>query len=126
MVAAMAMTTKLDDDESEKATTAIAAAGAIEVAATAAKRREQSQLRDTILAEIPEEHRAKFMEVCVRSIPSNVYFLDGMVLVSVLTKIGYADLGDPRLKRIEFTSMGYGVGWCCAIDDGDEIGRAHV
>ena len=87
--------------------------------AAAIKARDQS-LKE-IVSEIPKEHRGRFMTICVNSIPDNVAFVDGMVVISILSKTELLDLDDPTIERIDFPineDLDY-YDWSCEIDNDD-------
>ena len=64
------------------------------------KAREQSLKH--ILAEIPEEYRGRFTTICVNSIPDEVSFVDGMVLILMLVQMGRFRLDDSTIDQIDF------------------------
>jgi len=70
--------------------------------ATAAITKAREQSMKCILEEIPEEHRGRFTTICVNSIPDEVSFVDGMVLILMLIQMGRFRLDDSTIDRIDF------------------------
>lgn len=58
-----------------------------------------------VLAEYEEgELRGRLMTVCLNSIPNKMDFVEGMILISILSQIGIVDLRDADLHTIDLTT----------------------
>ena len=102
----------------------MAASVAVE-AAIKAKSREQC-LR-AILADAHEpEETERLVFVCRRHIPEKVYFIDGVVLISILSKIGLVDLEHEDL-HIDFYENGHHArGYSFRTDDNGRIIELNI
>jgi len=101
----------------------ITAASVAVEAAIKAKSREQC-LRTTLAdAHYEPEETERLMFVCRRRIPEKVYYIDGVVLVSIVSRIGLIDLLEYNKDlHIDFYENGYHVrGFSFKTDDNGRI-----
>ena len=69
-----------------------------------------SQLRN-VLSETPEADRGKLISVCLKSIPNGMNFVECVIVVSALSKMGLVDINNIANDQIDFEKYGnqYGI-----------------
>ena len=74
-------------------------------------------LKEVLKVEIGKD-RGRLMNVCINCIPDEMDFIDGVILVIILSKIGIVDLKDKNL-RIDFKDHSYwdAMTWSYVIND---------
>ena len=69
-------------------------------AVAAAIKARDSLLRD-VIAETIEADRGKLMNICINSIPSKLLFIEGVILISALSKMRSVDLHNIEYDHID-------------------------
>lgn len=82
----------------------------------------------TFLDGITEEVRRKLITVSLKSIPKKVAFIDGMIVIYILVKIGMVDLDNVFDDCIDnlFLHTAGPERWSCGVDDNGRIDRLRI
>ncbi|MGK3749633.1 MAG: hypothetical protein ACI8RD_001929 [Bacillariaceae sp.] len=81
-----------------------AATDEVSKAIAAAIKARDRLLRDDI-AETPEAGRGKLMNICINSTPNELLFIEGVILISALSKMRFVDLHNVEDNRILFQEI---------------------
>ncbi|MGK3761477.1 MAG: hypothetical protein ACI8RD_013795 [Bacillariaceae sp.] len=110
-------------------------AGEISTAVAAVVKANDRMLRD-VIAETPAEDRGKLMTICSNSIPDKLFFIEGFILISALSTMGFVDLHNVTNDIIEFENqqidmMGFLIHldnyrFECTIDDDGRIKKLSI
>ena len=71
-----------------------------------------------VIVETPKELRGRLMNICVDSHPQNVAFIDWVIVVSVLSKVGIVNLHNDDVNCRGWVYHQY---WSYEVDDDGRI-----
>ena len=80
-----------------------------------------------LLNKIPDEIRRKLITLSLNSIPKEVAFTDGIIVIFILVKVGMVDLDNLANNRIDFNvDTDDRKKWTCGVDDDGRIIRLAI
>ncbi|OEU06938.1 hypothetical protein FRACYDRAFT_265309 [Fragilariopsis cylindrus CCMP1102] len=80
-----------------------------------------------LLNKIPDEIRRKLITLSLNSIPKEVAFTDGIIVIFILVKVGMVDLDNLANNRIGFNvDTDDRKKWTCGVDDDGRIIRLAI
>lgn len=94
---------------------------------TDAENKERDNIIRDVLAETAEEDRGRLMSVCVGNCPTNVAFIDFVVVISILSRGGVINIERGANNNFNFGSnIGFGDGWLFLTNEDGRIRELNV
>merc|ERR1712003_468581 len=94
---------------------------------TDAHNKERDKIIRDVSAETAEGDRGRLMSVCISNCPTNVAFIDFVVLISSMSRGGIINIERGVSDNFDFGSdMGFGDGWLFLTDEDGRIRELNV